>query len=116
MEALLQNPEAFREMGFFWTFVLVIIAACVYFAPIIKQWLKTRIEGQKRTDQIIENCTAAINNNSEALRNNSEALHANNDERDTTVAILREHDRASDLRFQEQNAALTRIENKLQGR
>lgn len=82
MEALLQNPEAFREMGFFWTFVLVIIAACVYFAPIIKQWLKTRIEGQKRTDQIIENCTAAINNNSEALRNNSEALRDNLADRD----------------------------------
>ena len=113
MEALLQNPEAFREMGFFWTFVLVIIAACVYFAPIIKQWLKTRIEGQKRTDQIIENCTAAINNNSEALRNNSEALRDNLAERDKMVAIIREHDRASDLRFQEQNASLSRIEHEI---
>ena len=113
MEALLQNPEAFREMGFFWTFVLVIIAACVYFAPIIKQWLKTRIEGQKRTDQIIENCTAAINNNSEALRNNSEALRDNLADRDKMVAIIREHDRASDLRFQEQNASLGRIEHEI---
>lgn len=113
MEALLQNPEAFREMGFFWTFVLVIIAACVYFAPIIKQWLKTRIEGQKRTDQIIENCTAAINNNSEALRNNSEALRDNLADRDKMVAIIREHDRASDLRFQEQNASLSRIEHEI---
>lgn len=113
MEALLQNPEAFREMGFFWTFVLVIIAACVYFAPIIKQWLKTRIEGQKRTDQIIENCTAAINNNSEALRNNSEALRNNLADRDKMVAIIREHDRASDLRFQEQNASLSRIEHEI---
>lgn len=113
MEALLQNPEAFREMGFFWTFVLVIIAACVYFAPIIKQWLKTRIEGQKRTDQIIENCTAAINNNSEALRNNSEALRDNLADRDKMVAIIREHDRASDLRFQEQNASLIRIEHEI---
>ena len=108
MEALLQNPEAFREMGFFWTFVLVIIAACVYFAPIIKQWLKTRI-----TDQIIENCTAAINNNSEALRNNSEALRDNLADRDKMVAIIREHDRASDLRFQEQNASLSRIEHEI---
>lgn len=113
MEALLQNPEAFREMGFFWTFVLVIIAACVYFAPIIKQWLKARIEGQKRTDQIIENCTAAINNNSEALRNNSEALRDNLADRDKMVAIIREHDRASDLRFQEQNASLSRIEHEI---
>ena len=113
MEALLQNPEAFREMGFFWTFVLVIIAACVYFAPIIKQWLKTRIEGQKRTDQIIENCTAAINNNSEALRNNSEALRDNLADRDKMVAIIREHDRASDLRFQQQNASLSRIEHEI---
>lgn len=113
MEALLQNPEAFREMGFFWTFVLVIIAACVYFAPIIKQWLKTRIEGQKRTDQIIENCTAAINNNSEALRNNSEALRDNLADRDKMVAIIREHDRASDLHFQEQNASLGRIEHEI---
>lgn len=113
MEALLQNPEAFREMGFFWTFVLVIIAACVYFAPIIKQWLKTRIEGQKRTDQIIENCTVAINNNSEALRNNSEALRDNLADRDKMVAIIREHDRASDLRFQEQNASLSRIEHEI---
>lgn len=113
MEALLQNPEAFREMGFFWTFVLVIIAACVYFAPIIKQWLKTRIEGQKRTDQIIENCTAAINNNSEALRNNSEALRDNLADRDKMVAIIREHDRASELRFQEQNASLSRIEHEV---
>ncbi len=113
MEALLQNPEAFREMGFFWTFVLVIIAACVYFAPIIKQWLKTRIESQKRTDQIIENCTAAINNNSEALRNNSEALRDNLADRDKMVAIIREHDRASDLRFQEQNASLSRIEHEI---
>ena len=113
MEALLQNPEAFREMGFFWTFVLVIIAACVYFAPIIKQWLKTRIEGQKRTDQIIENCTAAINNKSEALRNNSEALRDNLADRDKMVAIIREHDRASDLRFQEQNASLSRIEHEI---
>lgn len=113
MEALLQNPEAFREMGFFWTFVLVIIAACVYFAPIIKQWLKTRIEGQKRTDQIIENCTAAINNNSESLRNNSEALRDNLADRDKMVAIIREHDRASDLRFQEQNASLSRIEHEI---
>lgn len=113
MEALLQNPEAFREMGFFWTFVLVIIAACVYLAPIIKQWLKTRIEGQKRTDQIIENCTAAINNNSEALRNNSEALRDNLADRDKMVAIIREHDRASDLRFQEQNASLSRIEHEI---
>lgn len=113
MEALLQNPEAFREMGFFWTFVLVIIAACVYFAPIIKQWLKTRIEGQKRTDQIIENCTAAINNNSEALRNNSEDLRDNLADRDKMVAIIREHDRASDLRFQEQNASLSRIEHEI---
>lgn len=113
MEALLQNPEAFREMGFFWTFVLVIIVACVYFAPIIKQWLKTRIEGQKRTDQIIENCTAAINNNSEALRNNSEALRDNLADRDKMVAIIREHDRASDLRFQEQNASLSRIEHEI---
>lgn len=113
MEALLQNPEAFREMGFFWTFVLVIIAACVYFAPIIKQWLKTRIEGQKRTDQIIENCTAAINNNSEALRNNSEALRDNLAERGKMVAIISEHDRASDLRFQEQNASLSRIEHEI---
>ena len=113
MEALLQNPEAFREMGFFWTFVLAIIAACVYFAPIIKQWLKTRIEGQKRTDQIIENCTAAINNNSEALRNNSEALRDNLADRDKMVAIIREHDRASDLRFQEQNASLSRIEHEI---
>lgn len=113
MEALLQNPEAFREMGFFWTFVLVIIAACVYFAPIIKQWLKTRIEGQKRTDQIIENCTAAISNNSEALRNNSEALRDNLADRDKMVAIIREHDRASDLRFQEQNASLSRIEHEI---
>lgn len=113
MEALLQNPEAFREMGFFWTFVLVIIAACVYFAPIIKQWLKTRIEGQKRTDQIIENCTAAINNNSEALRNNSETLRDNLADRDKMVAIIREHDRASDLRFQEQNASLSRIEHEI---
>lgn len=113
MEALLQNSEAFREMGFFWTFVLVIIAACVYFAPIIKQWLKTRIEGQKRTDQIIENCTAAINNNSEALRNNSEALRDNLADRDKMVAIIREHDRASDLRFQEQNASLSRIEHEI---
>lgn len=113
MEALLQNPEAFREMGFFWTFVLVIIAACVYFAPIIKQWLKTRIEGQKRTDQIIENCTAAINNDSEALRNNSEALRDNLADRDKMVAIIREHDRASDLRFQEQNASLSRIEHEI---
>ncbi|MFR7403513.1 MAG: hypothetical protein ACLUW6_02385 [Coriobacteriaceae bacterium] len=113
MEALLQNPEAFREIGFFWTFVLVIIAACVYFAPIIKQWLKTRIEGQKRTDQIIENCTAAINNNSEALRNNSEALRDNLADRDKMVAIIREHDRASDLRFQEQNASLSRIEHEI---
>lgn len=113
MEALLQNPEAFREMGFFWTFVLVIIAACVYFAPIIKQWMKTRIEGQKRTDQIIENCTAAINNNSEALRNNSEALRDNLADRDKMVAIIREHDRASDLRFQEQNASLSRIEHEI---
>lgn len=113
MEALLQNPEAFREMGFFWTFVLVIIAACVYFAPIIKQWLKTRIEGQKRTDQIIENCTAAINNNSEALRNNSEALRDNLADRDKMVAIIREHDRASDLRFQEQTASLSRIEHEI---
>ena len=113
MEALLQNPEAFREIGFFWTFVLVIIAACVYFAPIIKQWLKTRIEGQKRTDQIIENCTAAINNNSEALRNNSEALRNNLADRDKMVAIIREHDRASDLRFQEQNASLSRIEHEI---
>lgn len=113
MEALLQNPEAFREMGFFWTFVLVIIAACVYFAPIIKQRLKTRIEGQKRTDQIIENCTAAINNNSEALRNNSEALRDNLADRDKMVAIIREHDRASDLRFQEQNASLSRIEHEI---
>lgn len=113
MEALLQNPEAFREMGFFWTFVLVIIAACVYFAPIIKQWLKTRIEGQKRTDQIIENCTAAINNNSEALRNNSEALRDNLADRDKMVAIIREHDRASDLRFQEQDASLSRIEHEI---
>lgn len=113
MEALLQNPEAFREIGFFWTFVPVIIAACVYFAPIIKQWLKTRIEGQKRTDQIIENCTAAINNNSEALRNNSEALRDNLADRDKMVAIIREHDRASDLRFQEQNASLSRIEHEI---
>lgn len=113
MEALLQNPEAFREMGFFWTFVLVIIAACVYFAPIIKQWMKTRIEGQKRTDQIIENCTAAINNNSEALRNNSKALRDNLADRDKMVAIIREHDRASDLRFQEQNASLSRIEHEI---
>lgn len=113
MEVLLQNPEAFREMGFFWTFVLVIIAACVHFAPIIKQWLKTRIEGQKRTDQIIENCTAAINNNSEALRNNSEALRDNLADRDKMVAIIREHDRASDLRFQEQNASLSRIEHEI---
>lgn len=113
MEALLQNPEALREMGFFWTFVLVIIAACIYFAPIIKQWLKTRIEGQKRTDQIIENCTAAINNNSEALRNNSEALRNNLADRDKMVAIIREHDRASDLRFQEQNASLSRIEREI---
>lgn len=113
MEALLQNPEAFREMGFFWTFVLVIIAACVYFAPIIKQWMKTRIEGQQRTDQIIENCTAAINNNSEALRNNSEALRDNLADRDKMVAIIREHDRASDLRFQEQNASLSRIEHEI---
>lgn len=113
MEVLLQNPEAFREMGFFWTFVLVIIAACVYFAPIIKQWLKTHIEGQKRTDQIIENCTAAINNNSEALRNNSEALRDNLADRDKMVAIIREHDRASDLRFQEQNASLSRIEHEI---
>lgn len=105
-----------REIGFFWVFVIALIAASAYFAPVIKQYLITKIKSSVRIEQVIENCTAAVNNNSEALRNNSEALHANNDERDTTVAILREHDRASDLRFQEQNAALTRIENKLQGR
>ena len=105
-----------REIGFFWVFVIALIAASAYFAPVIKQYLVTKIKSSARIEQVIENCTAAVNNNSEALRNNSEALHANNDERDTTVAILREHDRASDLRFQEQNAALTRIVNKLQGR
>ena len=104
-----------REIGFFWVFVIALIAASAYFAPVIKQYLVTKIKSSARIEQVIENCTAAVNNNSEALRNNSEALHAN-DEPDTTVAILREHDRASDLRFQEQNAALTRIENKLQGR
>ncbi len=102
-----------REIGFFWVFVIVLIAASAYFAPVIKQYLTTKINSSARIEQVIDNCTAAVNNNSEALRNNSEALHANNDERDKTVAILREHDRASDLRFQEQNASLTRIENKL---
>ncbi|MDB1757198.1 hypothetical protein [Eggerthella lenta] len=109
IDQLIKNPDMMREIGFFWVFVIALIAASAYFAPVIKQYLVTKIKSSARIEQVIENCTAAVNNN-------SEALHANNDERDTTVAILREHDRASDLRFQEQNAALTRIENKLQGR
>lgn len=116
MEGFLSNPELMKEVGFFWVFVIALIAESAYFAPVIKQYLTTKINSSARIEQVIDNCTAAVNNNSEALRNNSEALHANNDERDKTVAIMREHDRASDLRFQEQNASLTRIENKLGGR
>ena len=82
IDQLIKNPDMMREIGFFWVFVIALIAASAYFAPVIKQYLVTKIKSSARIEQVIENCTAAVNNNSEALRNNSEALHANNDERD----------------------------------
>lgn len=46
-----------REIGFFWVFVIALIAASAYFAPVIKQYLVTKIKSSARIEQVIENCT-----------------------------------------------------------
>lgn len=113
IEKLIENPDVIRELGFSGIFVVALLASCVYFAPIIKKYLEAKITGSVRIEQIIDNNTAALHTIGEALRSNADALRENCDERDTATAIIREHDRASDLRFQEQNASLARIENQL---
>lgn len=39
-----------REIGFFWVFVIALIAASAYFAPVIKQYLVTKIKSSARIE------------------------------------------------------------------
>lgn len=113
MESFLGNPEAMKELGFFWTFIACIIAACIYFGPSIKALIKGIPDRRSKSDQIAANCTEALHLCRAALDNNTEALRDNKEDRDTTTAILIEHDRKSEIRFEHQNEALNRIESKL---
>ena len=113
MEALLNDPNAMKDAGFFWTFIFCTIAACIYFGPTIKDLIKSIPDRRSKSDQIAANCTEALHLCRAALDNNTEALRDNKEDRDTTTAILIEHDRKSEIRFQHQSEALNRIESKL---
>ena len=99
MDAFLNSPEAMKELGFFWTFIALVVASCIYFGPDIKALIKGIPARRSKSDQMTEN--------------NTEALRSNKEDRDTTTAILIEHDRKSEIRFEHQNETLARIESKL---
>ena len=40
MDAFLNSPEAMKELGFFWTFIALVVASCIYFGPDIKALIK----------------------------------------------------------------------------
>ncbi|MCG4515346.1 hypothetical protein [Eggerthella lenta] len=99
MDAFLNSPEAMKELGFFWTFIALVVASRIYFGPDIKALIKGIPARRSKSDQMTEN--------------NTEALRSNKEDRDTTTAILIEHDRKSEIRFEHQNETLARIESKL---
>ncbi|MEG0768086.1 MAG: hypothetical protein RR482_10245 [Clostridia bacterium] len=113
MEAFLKDPAVMKELGFFWTFIFGAIAACIYFGPSIRELIKGIPSRRSKSDQIVENCTEALHLCRAALDNNTEALRDNKEDRDTTTAILIEHDKKSEIRFQNQSDALNRIQSKL---
>ena len=78
-----------------------------------QQWLKTRIEGQKahRPDYRELHCGHKQQLRSPAEQLRSPARQPRRPRQDGRHH--REHDRASDLRFQEQNASLSRIEHEI---
>lgn len=113
MEAFFSDPNAMREVGFFWTFIACLIGACFYFGPSVKTLIKGIPARRIKSDQVVENCTEALHLCRAALDNNTGALRDNKEDRDTTTAILIEHDRKSEIRFEHQNETLNRIESKL---
>lgn len=106
-------PDAIREYGFFWTVLVVSVAAFCYFAPSIKKLVETYPERKRKSELVIENNTAALHACEAALSSNAEAFRDERNERDRNTAILIEHDRKSEIRLQHQNEALGRIESKL---
>lgn len=113
MDAFLNSPEAMKELGFFWTFIALVVASCIYFGPDIKALIKGIPARRSKSDQMTENNTEALHLCRAALDNNTEAMRSNKEDRDTTTAILIEHDRKSEIRFEHQNETLARIESKL---
>lgn len=113
MDAFLSDPSAMKEIGFFWVFVACVVSACVYFGPTVKSLIKSIPSRQNESNQIVDNCTEALHLCRAALDNNTEALRDNKKDRDTNTAILIEHDRKSEIRFEHQNETLARIETKI---
>lgn len=113
LETIAQSPDLIREYGLFGLLVVGVISGSVYFAPSVKKIIESYPDRKKNSDQLLENNTAALHTCEAALNNNTEALRENKEDRDRVTAILIEHDRKSEIRFDHQNESLGRIENKL---
>lgn len=113
-EQFLQNPDLVREFGFFWLFVIGVGSALAYLLPTFKKWIEAKIESANRIEQVIANCNHALDNSTAAINNNTEALREDMADRNKVTAILIEHDKKSEIRFQHQTESLSRIESKME--
>lgn len=109
-----ESVSQFQDAGVFWTVFILLVCMIVYLAPSVKKWLNAKVDDSCRISQIIDNNTAALNNSTEALRNNTEALRDIREEDSTCKAILIEHDNKSEIRFDNQNKQMDRLENKIE--
>ncbi|MEG0324089.1 MAG: hypothetical protein RR547_03470 [Raoultibacter sp.] len=107
------SPEQMKDLGFLWVVIALSVAAFCYFAPTLKDLLRSWPERKRKSDLLIENNTAAFHLCRAALDNNTEALRENKEDRDKNTAILIEHDAKSEIRFQHQSDQLNEIRNKL---
>ncbi len=114
MDRFFADPAAMQDIGIFWVIVALSVGACVYFGPSVKAIVETLPERRRRSEQVAENCTEALHLCRAALDNNTAALRETHDDREKVAALVAEHDRKSEIRFEHQAEAITRIEGKIE--
>lgn len=114
MKEFFNDPLAMQEAGIGWVLVFLLIAVVIYLAPTVREMIRGLPERRRQSERVLANNTEALHLCRAALENNTEALRTNCNERDKLQAVLIEHDRKSEIRFEHQNEALKRVENKLE--
>lgn len=112
-----------QDVGTMWFGLLILAAFLAYLAPTVKRgvegWFASRQSASDKyatvlenTQAAVSNSTAALGNNTAALENNTAALRDFKAEENTSKAIIIEHDKKSEIRFEHQAKQLDRIEAK----